>query len=209
MGAGGPDPNADAAGIGRRVLAVGVLLLAVWLAWPLLRPALWPAAGGPLVVVLDGYFRLPTAFALQRQRQAPLLLVACPQQFPYSTDPTLLARAPGPVRLLGEGFDTATQMTALAGWLEAPPQPVAEVLLVSDRSHLRRAALAARLAVGSLGVRVTPVAAEPDRDPQSHEGLALVVRDAVRISAWRATGSTLAFLQPFQLAWKRQGCLPP
>lgn len=80
------------------------------------------------------------------------------------------------------------------------------MLLVSDRFHLRRSALAARLAVGGLGVRVTPVPAQPDVDPGRHEGLALVLRDALRISAWRATGSTLAFLRPGQLQRKREAC---
>lgn len=202
-------PNTFSPGLSKLFTKLLLPLALGWLVWPLVRPRLWPAHGRPLVVVLDGYHRLEGGRRLQRQRQAPLLLIICPATLRYATTPAALSQEQGPVELLQQGFDTATQMTALAQWLPASPWPVAEVLLVSDREHLPRAGLAAQLALGGQGIRVTPVAAPPAPPEMLHrlrEGPLSAARDALRITAWRACGSTLAFLQPQLLEGKRRGC---
>lgn len=194
----------------RKFLPRFLIVLALgWLVWPLLRPRLWPAPGGPLVVVLDGYHRLEGGRRLQLQRQAPLLLIACPSTLRYATTSATLSPSHRPPQLLLQGFDTVTQMTALARWLSTAPWPVAEVLLVSDREHLPRAGYVAQLALGAQGIRVTPFAAPPAPPELLHrmrEGPLKSARDVLRITAWRTSGSTLAFLLPQWLEARRQGC---
>ena len=84
---------------------------------------------------------------------------------------------PQPTPELLQGFDTATQITALA------------VLL-------------ARIALGSEGLRVGPADSPA---PSSGERRKLL-RDALRLTLWRATGSTGAWLAPEVVARKRADC---
>jgi hypothetical protein len=79
-------------------------------------------------------------------------------------------------------FDTATQTTALANWLRHQPSP--------------------RSALGSQGIRVGP-AHLPTPSPSEHRKL---LRDALRLTLWRATGSTGAWLAPEVVALKRADC---
>ena len=75
------------------------------------------------------------------------LLIRCPR----STLP------PQPTPELLQGFDTATQITALAHWLRhQPPPPSARVLIATDPDHTARAVILARIALGSQGIRVGP-----------------------------------------------------
>jgi hypothetical protein len=77
-----------------------------WLAWPLLRPALWPATGPSWLVVLDGYHRLDAVL----RRREPILLITCPA----TGQPTAAQRGQRPsLQVLHQGFDTATQAVAL------------------------------------------------------------------------------------------------
>jgi hypothetical protein len=64
----------------KRPLLPGVVLFAavLWLAWPWLRPRLWPAQGAAWLVVLDGYHRLDAAVARQDRTGEPILLITCP-----------------------------------------------------------------------------------------------------------------------------------
>lgn len=64
----------------KRPFTAGVLLSAalLWLAWPWLRPRLWPAQGAAWLVVLDGYHRLDAAIARQDLTAEPILLITCP-----------------------------------------------------------------------------------------------------------------------------------
>ena len=80
------------------------------------------------------------------------------------------------------GFDTATQITALAHWLRRQTSP--------------------RNALGSQGIRVGP-ADWPTPSPGERRKL---LRDALRLTLWRATGSTGAWLAPDALARKRADC---
>jgi hypothetical protein len=81
-----------------------------------------------------------------------------------------------------EGFDTATQITALAHWLRHQPSP--------------------RIALGSQGIRVGPIYLPT---PSSAERRKLL-RDALLLTLWRATGSTGAWLAPQVVARKRADC---
>ncbi len=111
----------------KRPLLAGVVLSAavLWLAWPWLRPRLWPAQGDTWLVVLDGYHRLDAAIARQERTGEPILLITCPSTGQPTTAQRLRQRlvrqrlVPPPLLVVVEqGFDTATQATALAQWLQ-------------------------------------------------------------------------------------------
>jgi len=89
---------------------------------------------------------------------------------------------PQPTPELLQGFDTATQITALAHWLRHQPSPC--------------------IALGSQGIRVSP-ADWPTPSPSEHRKL---LRDALRLTLWRATGTTVAWLTPQIVARKRADC---
>lgn len=194
---------------------------ALWLAWPWLRPALWPARGPAWLVVLDGYHRLDRALAVQRRLPLPILLISCPATGQPTPQQWRQARAP--LLLLRRGSDTAGQIAALALWrpqlpgasgeawrsLDAP----AAIWLVSDPVHLPRARLAAQIALGSAGTRVLPLPAPPPGSPSPAiaGGAPLTSdwplwRDALRMQVWRLSGSTAAFLQPALQQHKHSLC---
>ena len=89
---------------------------------------------------------------------------------------------PQPTPELLQGFDTVTQITAFAHWLRHQPSP--------------------RIALGSQGIRVSP-ADLPTPSPGERRKL---LRDALRLNLWRATGSTGAWLAPKVVARKRADC---
>jgi hypothetical protein len=101
-------------------LLLGTSAAGLWLAWPwivpLVSPVPPPTAGSDLVVVLDGG---PGRFAVADRIGHALpqpphrLLIRCPR----ATQP------PQPTPELLLGFDTATQITALAHWLRHQPSP--------------------------------------------------------------------------------------
>ena len=102
-----------------------------------------------------------------------------------------------------QGFDTATQITALAHWFRHQPSPrIARVWIATDPDHTARAVVLARIALGSQGIRVGP-ADLPPSSPSEHRKL---LRDALRLKLWRATGSTGAWLAPEIVARKRADC---
>jgi len=148
------------------------------------------------LVVLDGTpsrlaqaDRLATALPLSPQR----LLIRCPR----STPP------PQPLPELLKGYDTATQITALADWLRTQPVPSPHrVWIATDPDHTARAVLLARIGLGSQGIRVGP-ADWPTSSPSEHRKL---LRDALRLTLWRATGSTGVWLVRLVVARKRADC---
>jgi hypothetical protein len=102
-----------------------------------------------------------------------------------------------------EGFDTATQIIALAHWLRHQPTPRSTRLwIATDPDHTARAVVLARIALGGQGIRVGP-ADLPTPSPCEHRKL---LRDALRLTLWRATGSTGAWLAPEVAARKRAVC---
>ena len=162
-------------------LAAAVVLLAsgLWLAWPWIVPLVSPlppsTAGNDLVVVLDGgsgRFAASDRIAHALPQTPHRLLIRCPR----ATLP------PQPTPELLQGFDTATQITALAHWLRHQHSP--------------------RSALGSQGIRVGP-ADWPIPSPAERRKL---LRDGLRLALWRATGSTGAWLAPQVVARKRAGC---
>jgi hypothetical protein len=184
------------AGCGLGLLLAGGL----WLGWPWLAPLWVPAtrlaASPDLLVILDG---TPIRWAQAERIAAALprpprrLLIRCPR----SPAPTQ------PVAELLQGFDTATQITALAHWLRSQPAPLPpRVWIATHPDHTARAVLLARLALGGRGFTVGPASPPP---PGPHERLKLW-RDAIRLSLWRATGSTGAWVVPHRLARKRATC---
>lgn len=191
------------------LISLGSGLAALWLLWPLLRPGLAPARGTTLVVVFDGYHRLDAALA--RTGSLPLLLITCPRTGQPTVSQT--RRAGGrPFWSVNRGFDSAQQLTVLAGWLRHPPAalPAAGVvLLVSDSHHLPRLLPAARLALGGMGLRVAGLPADADRSLRQRNpapGPWPIGRDWLRLQLWRATGSTGAFLAPLTLRRKQAAC---
>ncbi len=190
-----------------------------WSLWPWIRPALFPAAGRPWLVVLDGYHRLDHALTLQGQepfRGWPILLITCPA----TGQPTALqaAQASPPLSvLLGRpplGGDTAGQAVALAKWLHQLPTQSrpGRVLLLSDQHHFPRAAWTAQLAAGGLGTVVEPwvVDAEAPRlslDRWAWPQLWPALRDLLRLQAWRLSGSTLSEFDSEKRLNKAQACV--
>ncbi|MCP9892095.1 hypothetical protein KBY57_13685 [Cyanobium sp. Aljojuca 7D2] len=163
---------------------------------PLVTPVPTSGAGSDLVVVLDGGSgRFAAADRIGQALSQPprRLLIRCPRgTLPPQPTPELL-----------QGFDTATQITALAHWLRHQPFPrSAMVWIATDPDHTARALILARIALGSQGIRVgtadwpTPSSAERRK----------LLRDALRLTLWRATGSTGAWLVPDALARKRADC---
>ena len=183
-------------------LAGAVVLLpsGLWLAWswivPLVSPVPASTAGSDLVVVLDGG---PGRFAAadrigQALPQPPhRLLIRCPRgTLPPQPTPELL-----------QGFDTATQITALAHWLRHQPSPrSSRVWIATDPDHTARAVVLARIALGSQGIRVGPA----DLPTPSSAERRKLFRDNLRLTLWRATGSTGAWLAPQVAARKRADC---
>ena len=145
--------------------------------------------------------RGPVRSCWPRIHSVPLLHSPAPgwlfQQPPRGTPPVQ------PTPELLRGFDTAIQITALAHWLRHQPSPrIARVWIATDPDHTARAVVLARIALGGQGIRVGP-ADLPTPSPSEHRKL---LRDALRLTLWRATGSTGAWLSPDVLARKRAVC---
>lgn len=182
-----------------RPLVVSTFLaVTAWLAWPWIAPsspaASTPAGSPDLLVLLDG---TPSRRSAAERIAAGLpqpprrLLIRCPRgASPSQQWPVLL-----------QGFDTVTQVTALAQWLRHQPH-VSRVWIATDRDHTARAVLLAHIALGSQGIRVFPASPPP---PSSSERRKLW-RDALRLTLWRATGSTGGWLAPDALARKQAAC---
>ena len=153
--------------------------------------------GGDLIVVLDG-----GAERLARADQFR-------QQFPLQQPEQLLIRrprsssVPQSIQELLQGYDTATQITALADWLRRrQAQPLQSIWIATDPEHTARAALLSRIALAGRGIQIQP---DPPPSPSPGERRKLV-RDALRMSLWRATGSTGGWLVPQAVARKRLQC---
>ena len=148
------------------------------------------------MVVLDGGSGRSAAAEriAQALPQPPrYLLIRCPRGTP----------PPQPTPELLQGFDTATQITALAHWLRHQPSPrSAWVWIATDPDHTARAVILARIALGSQGIRVGP-ADLPTHSPAERRKL---FWDALRLTLWRATGSTGASLVPEVVGRKRADC---
>ena len=74
--------------------------------------------------------------------------------------------------------------------------------IATDPDHTARAVVLARIALGSQRIRVGPT----DLPTPSSAELRKLVRDALRLTLWRATGSTGAWLAPEMVARKRADC---
>ena len=181
-------------------LLLGTSAAGLWLAWPWIVPLVSPVPtsgpGSDLVVVLDGGSgRFAAADRIGQALPQPphRLLIRCPRGTP----------PPQPTPELLQGFDTATQITALAHWLRHQPSPrIARGWIATDPDHTARAVVLARIALGSQGIRVGPA----DWPTPSSGERRKLLRDALRLTLWRATGSTGAWLAPQVVARKRADC---
>jgi hypothetical protein len=103
---------------------------------------------------------------------------------------------------LFQGFDTAIQITALAQLLQQQQHPLLKrVWIATDPDHTARAVLNAQILLGPRGIQVGPP--PPPASPAERRKL---LRDALRLQLWRATGSTGAWLAPELAALKRAAC---
>jgi hypothetical protein len=80
-----------------------------------------------------------------------------------------------------------------------PPQ---RLWIASDSDHTARATQLARIALAGRGIRIQ---SDPP-PPSSPGGRRKLVRDALRLSLWRTTGSTGGWLVPQTVARKRAQC---
>jgi len=161
------------------------------------QPALTPDHPVDLIVVLDGgAARLARADAFRQllhPQPSEQLLIRCP----HTPQPLQ------PIPELLQGYDTATQITALADWLRRrQAQPPQRIWIATDPEHTARATLLARIALAGRGIQIQP---DPPPPPSLGERRKLV-RDALRMSLWRATGSTGGWLVPQVVARKRVQC---
>jgi hypothetical protein len=107
--------------------------------------------GGGLIVVLDGGAeRLARADHFRQQfylQQPQQLLIRCPRSSP----------PPQPMPELVQGYDTATQITALADWLRRnQAQPHQRIWIATDPEHTARATLLSRIALAGRGIQIQP-----------------------------------------------------
>jgi hypothetical protein len=182
------------------VLLLGTSAAGLWLAGPWIVPLVSPVPtsgpGSDLVVVLDGgSARFAAADRIgQALSHTPYrLLIRCPRGTPPAQ----------PTPELLQGFDTATQITALAHCFRHQPSPrSARVWIATDPDHTARAVVLARIALVSQGIGVGPA----DLPTPSSAERRKLLRDALRLTLWRATGSTGAWLVPQVVARKRAGC---
>ncbi len=75
--------------------------------------------------------------------------------------------------------------------------------IATDPDRTARAVLLARLALGGRHLAVAPMLPPP---PPSSAERRKLLSDALRLTLWRATGSTGAWLVPEQVALKRKAC---
>ncbi|NQW38634.1 MAG: hypothetical protein HQ469_05485 [Cyanobacteria bacterium] len=180
-----------------------------WAIWPMVvfHTPQGAASGRPadLIVVLDGgSARLEHAERFRQQvlqehprPDRPLepahLLIRCPRA----------SSPPQPMPELLQGYDTVTQITALANWLQHRQAPAPQrIWIATDPDHTARATLLARIALAGRGIQIQPDP-PPTPSPSEHRKL---LRDALRLTLWRATGSTGAWVVPQIVARKRAGC---
>ena len=188
------------------VLLSAVLVLAIW-PWTVFHTPQGAASVRPadLIVVLDGTrTRLEQAESFRQQvlQEHPRpdrslepahLLIRCPRTSP----------PPQPMPELLRGYDTVTQITALANWLQHRQAPAPQrIWIATDPDHTARATLLARIALAGRGIQIQPDP-PPTPSPSEHRKL---LRDALRLTLWRATGSTGDWLVPQIVARKRAGC---
>ena len=190
-------------GLGRALVPVSISLSAV-LAWSFwLKILFHPQRGAAsyrlddLIVVLDGGASRLARADLFRKQAAPQkphqLLIRCPRSSPPAQ----------PMPELLQGYDTVTQVTALAEWLKRRQVPAPRrIWIATDPDHTSRATLLARIALAGRGIQIHP---DPPPPPSPSERRKLL-RDALRLSLWRATGSTGAWLVPQIVARKRADC---
>ena len=106
-------------------------------------------------------------------------------------------------QLLPPRYVIATQITALAKWLQHRQAPAPQRLwIATDPDHTARATLLARIALAGRGIQIQPDP-PPTSSPSEQRKL---LRDALRLTLWRFTGSTGAWLVPQIVASKRAGC---
>jgi hypothetical protein len=201
----------------RVVQVSAVVLLPVMLLSAVPVFTIWPwmvfitpqgaSSGRPadLIVVLDGgSSRLEQAERFRQQvlqehprPGRPLepshLLIRCPRASP----------PPQPMPELLRGYDTVTQITALANWLQHRQAPAPQrIWIATDPDHTARAVILARIALAGRGIQIQPDP-PPTPSPSEHRKL---LRDSLRLTLWRATGSTGAWLVPQIVARKRADC---
>ena len=93
-------------------------------------------------------------------------------------------------QLLSPRYVIATQITALANWLQRRQAPAPQRIWIS------------RIALAGLGIQIQPDP-PPTPSPSEHRKL---LRDALRLTLWRVTGSTGAWVVPQIVARKRADC---
>ena len=105
---------------------------------------------------------------------------------------------------------------ALAKWLHQLPSQSrpGRVLLLSDKHHFPRAAWTAQLAAGGMGTVVQPWAVDAGAPRLSLDRWAWpqlwpALRDALRMQAWRISGSTLSEFDSGKRLMKAQACWIP
>ena len=171
-------------------------------------------------MVLDGYHRLDAAIARQDFTGEPILLITCPATGQPTTAQRLRQRVvsqrlvpPPPLVVVEQGFDTATQATVLAQWLQKLQRLGQDIPcqlhLMSDSHHFPRPPWAAEIAAVGYGSEVLALQDMPMAFASWATASSLAWpgwRDALRLQLWRASRSTGTWLVPKVTARKRAAC---
>jgi hypothetical protein len=172
-----------------------------------LKPCIGSDSGrtADLIVVLDGgssRLELAQRFRQQVLQEHPRpdrplgpaqLLIRCPRA----------SSPPPPMPELLRGYDTVTQITALANWLQHRQVPAPQrIWIATDPDRTARATLLARIALAGRGIQIQPDP-PPTPSPSEHRKL---LTGALRLTLWRVTGSTGAWVVPQIVARKRADC---
>ena len=106
-------------------------------------------------------------------------------------------------QLLPPRYVIATQITALANWLQHRQALLPQrIWIATDPDHTARATRLARIALAGRGIQIQPDQ-PPTPSPSEHRKL---LPDALRLTLLRATGTTGAWLAPEIVARKRADC---
>jgi uncharacterized SAM-binding protein YcdF (DUF218 family) len=175
-------------GLKRRLLALLLLPLLLWLAGYQIQALLTP----PQAVLVLGGATEREKFAAQFAREHPQLPIWISSGAPQEYSEWVFSEAGierSRLNLDYRAVDTLTNFTSLADDLKG--QGITSVYLITSAYHMRRSRLIGEIVLGSRGIHLRPVEIPSEQSPES---LSKALRDGGRALVWVTTGYTGAEL---------------
>jgi uncharacterized SAM-binding protein YcdF (DUF218 family) len=175
-------------GLKRRLLALLLLPLVLWLAAYQIQALLTP----PQAVLVLGGATEREKFAAQFAREHPQLPIWISSGAPQEYSEWVFSEAGierSRLNLDYRAVDTLTNFTSLADDLKG--QGITSVYLITSAYHMRRSRLIGEIVLGSRGIHLRPVEIPSEQSPES---LSKALRDGGRALVWVTTGYTGAEL---------------